>query len=185
MSEMGRMVGDDEAAADYAARLERARPIYEDALWNGEYYDYDQTSNTSMADQLAGEWYARISGLSVLPDDRVDSALKAIYARNVAGFNGGLMGAVNGMRSDGVVESTEQAEEVWAGTTYMLAAHMLLRRLDDEAWGTAYGVYRHVYETGGLWFRTPEAWAPDGNFRASMYMRPLAVWAMETALERR
>ena len=31
----------------------------------------------------------------------------------------------------------------------------------------------------GYWFRTPEAWEIDGHYRASMYMRPAAIWAME------
>jgi non-lysosomal glucosylceramidase len=179
------MVGDDEAAARYASQLEIARAAYEDALWTGTYYAYDETSDGIMADQLAGEWYARITGIPTLPDDRVDSALNAIYENNVLRFNDGQMGAVNGMYPDGEVDGSQQGREVWTGTTYMLAAHMLYRGLDEQGWNTAYGIYKHVYETGGLWFRTPEAWDPSGDFRAEMYMRPLAIWAMETALNRR
>ena len=185
MHEMAVLVGDDAAADDYAAQFDVARATYESTLWNGTYYDYDETSDTIMADQLAGEWYARISGFSTLPEDRVESALTTVHDFNVQQFNGGQMGAVNGMRPDGSVERDYQAQEVWTGTTYMTAAHMLLRGLDDQAWATAYGIYKHVYEAGGLWFRTPEAWDQTGHYRASMYMRPLAVWAMETALERR
>jgi non-lysosomal glucosylceramidase len=185
MHDMAVMRGDDQAAAKYAADLERARTTYEDTLWNGTYYDYDETSDAIMADQLAGEWYARITGIPTLPDDQVDSALNAIYDNNVLRFNGGQMGAVNGMTPAGKAVNTEQGREVWGGTTYMLAAHMLLRGLDEQAWATAYGIYDYVYVNGGLWFRTPEAWSPNGDFRASMYMRPLAIWAMETALERR
>ena len=40
-------------------------------------------------------------------------------------------------------------------------------------------MYNVTYQTKGYWFRTPEAWEIDGNFRASMYMRPAAIWAME------
>ena len=40
-----------------------------------------------------------------------------------------------------------------------------------------------TYERG-LWFRTPEAYDGDGNFRASIYLRPLAIWAIEEALRR-
>jgi non-lysosomal glucosylceramidase len=185
MREMARLVGDESAAETYAAALDKARAVYEDTLWTGEYYRYDEMSNAIMADQLAGEWYLRIAGLSVLPDERVDSALKSIFAHNVQQFQDGQMGAVNGMYPDGKVVVSEQAAEVWTGTTYMLAAHMLLRGLDEEAWGSAYGIYQQVYETDGLWFRTPEAWDATGNFRASMYMRPLAIWAMQTALTRR
>ena len=58
---------------------------------------------------------------------------------------------------------------------------MLMRGMDDEAWATAHGVYRVTYETSGMWFRTPEAFDVEGNYRASLYQRPLAVWAIETA----
>jgi non-lysosomal glucosylceramidase len=40
-----------------------------------------------------------------------------------------------------------------------------------------------TYERG-LWFRTPEAYDEDGNFRASLYLRPLAIWTIEEALRR-
>ena len=184
MHAMALDLGDDEAAARYADQLAAAQTAYEGTLWNGEYYDYDETSNTVMADQLAGEWYARLTGIPTLPDDHVHSALEANYTYNVQQYHDGQMGAVNGIPLDGTVEDSEQAAEVWSGTTYMLAAHMILNGLDEHGWATAYGAFKHVYETGGLWFRTPEAWNEHG-FRASMYMRPLAIWAIETALARR
>jgi non-lysosomal glucosylceramidase len=40
-------------------------------------------------------------------------------------------------------------------------------------------VFHTTYETKGYWFRTPEAWEESGYYRASMYMRPAAIWAME------
>ena len=51
--------------------------------------------------------------------------------------------------------------------------------MKDEAYRTAWGVYHTTYETEGYWFRTPEAWDRTGHYRASMYMRPAAIWAME------
>jgi hypothetical protein len=51
--------------------------------------------------------------------------------------------------------------------------------MHDEAFHTVWGLYHVIYETKGYWFRTPEAWEVNGNFRASMYMRPAAAWAME------
>ena len=56
---------------------------------------------------------------------------------------------------------------------------MLSDGMKDEGYRTAWGVYNVTYQTKGYWFRTPEAWEIDGNFRASMYMRPAAIWAME------
>jgi len=57
------------------------------------------------------------------------------------------------------------------------------RGLLDEGWQTARGAARVTYERG-FWFRTPEAYDEDGNVRASIYMRPLAIRAIEEALER-
>jgi non-lysosomal glucosylceramidase len=36
-----------------------------------------------------------------------------------------------------------------------------------------------VWDKKGYWFRTPEAYEQDGMYRASMYMRPGSIWAME------
>ena len=97
----------------------------------------------------------------------------------------GGWGRSTGIRPDGTVEcSSEQSGEVWVGTTYALAAFMIGRGLVDEGWETARGTAAVTYERG-LWFRTPEAYDRAGDFRASMYVRPLAIWAIEEALARR
>jgi non-lysosomal glucosylceramidase len=95
-------------------------------------------------------------------------------------FGNGEMGAANGMSAKGTILSdNEQGLEVWAGTSFGLAALFLSEGMKDEAYQTAWGLYHVIYETKGYWFRTPEAWDVNGNFRASMYMRPTAAWAME------
>jgi hypothetical protein len=94
-----------------------------------------------------------------------------------------IMGAVNGAFHPGGEpdESNLQSQEVWTGISYALASHLMLSNLTDEAWETARGVARVTYD-GGFAFRTPEAWDAFGNFRAAMYQRPGAVWALEHAL---
>ena len=67
------------------------------------------------------------------------------------------------------------------GRVGALAAFMIGRGLVDEGWATARGAAKVTYERG-LWFRTPEAYDADGDFRASIYLRPLAIWAIEEAL---
>ena len=74
-----------------------------------------------------------------------------------------------------------QSSEVWTGTTYGVAAAMFQEGLFDEAWQTAYGIFRVTYQDYGYWFQTPEAWDENGGYRAISYMRPLAVWAIEWA----
>jgi non-lysosomal glucosylceramidase len=186
--ELARLDGDGAASAGWQAAFERGRATFEATLWQDGHYAFDSegpSPGTIMADQLSGQWYADLSGLGdLVQPDRAAQALRTIYERNVLGFRGGTMGAVNGMLADGTVDhSSEQSEEVWVGTTYALAALMLGRGMEAEAWETAAGAARVTYERG-LWFRTPEAYDEDGNFRASLYLRPLAIWAIEDALRR-
>lgn len=187
---MARVVGDAGAAARYDGLLKQATAVYEDKLWNGAYYLYDGSDSgyhdSIMADQLAGQWYSDFYRIELLPRDRVETALRTIVDYNVRRYGHGQMGAVNGMRPSGEIDTSDiQSQEMWVGTTYGLASFLLNRGLDALAWETAYGVYRVTYETSGLWFRTPEAFDVNGNYRASLYQRPLAIWAMETALRLR
>jgi non-lysosomal glucosylceramidase len=187
---MAGRLGDAEAKRRWAGWFERGQVSFDRRLWRGSYFAYDDgagpSSDSIMADQLCGQWYADVTGLGdLLPADHVETALRTIHENNVLRFGSGRMGAVNGMRPDGSVDtSSEQSSEVWTGTTYALAAFMIGRGLVDEGWETARGVAEVTYERG-LWFRTPEAFDADGDFRASIYLRPLAIWAIEEALRRR
>ena len=184
---MGDRIGDEATVAWLRSTLERAQPAFERHLWAGSGYRYDAGGGPSgdsiMADQLAGQWWADATGLGdLVPPEHAAAALRTIFEHNVRSFGDGWMGAVNGMRPDGTVDgSSEQSQEVWVGTSWALAAFMLGRGLTAEAWQTAEGVER-VVERRGYRFRTPEAYDVDGNFRATMYLRPLAIWAIEHAL---
>lgn len=186
---MAVMVGDADAGVRYGALRARGIRSYRTRLWAGDYLLYDGSagphSDSIMADQLCGIWYADATDLSpYLASDDVDAALRTVVEANVRGYRSGSMGAVNGMRPDGTVDcSSEQSQEVWPGVTYALAASLLQRGFPDEAWETARGAVRTTYERG-FWFRTPEAWDSDGRFRASLYMRPLSIWAIEHAIHR-
>ncbi len=184
--EMARAVGESTSASKYHAMFLKAQGTYVNKLWNGEYFRYDTQSeyrDSIQADQLAGQWYADLTGLGdLVPREMRLKALRKIFEFNVMKFANGEMGAVNGVAPDGsIVHTNEQIQEVWTGTTLGLAALMLAEGLDAEAYRTAWGVYHVTYETKGYWFRTPEAWDITGNYRASMYMRPGAIWGMEIA----
>lgn len=182
--EMGKVLGDDQTATEYHQLFLKAQKNYIDKLWNGKYFRYDTESeyrDSVQADQLAGQWYANLTGLGdLVPRDMQLSAAKTIFEFNVMKFGGGKIGAANGMSADGsIIRDNEQAPEVWVGTTFGFAALLLSEGMKDEAYHTAWGLYHVIYGSKGYWFRTPEAWDINGNFRASMYMRPAAVWAME------
>jgi non-lysosomal glucosylceramidase len=182
--EIARALGDTAAVSKYHDLFTKSQASYVKKLWNGEYFRYDTASeyrDNVQADQLAGQWYANMTGLGdLVPRDMQRKALKRIFDFNVMKFAKGEMGAVNGMGADGtIINTNEQVKEVWTGTTYGLAALMLSEGMKDEGFRTAWGIYHVTYETKGYWFRTPEAWEIEGNYRASMYMRPAAIWAME------
>jgi non-lysosomal glucosylceramidase len=182
--EMARVLGDTAGAAKYKELYTRSQASFIKKLWNGSYFNYDTKSeyrDNIQADQLAGQWYATMTGLGdLVPREMQRSALKKVYDNNVLKFGKGEMGAVNGIGSKGdIIRSNEQVQEVWIGTTFSVAALMLGDDMKDEGYRTAWGVYHTVYETRGYWFRTPEAYDETGNYRASMYMRPAAIWAME------
>jgi len=182
--EIGKALNDGKAVASYHDLFAKAQSSYIKKLWNGQYFSYDTLSeykDNVQADQLAGQWYADMTGLGdLVPREMRQKALKKIYDYNVMKFAKGEMGAVNGMGADGsIIKTNEQVQEVWTGTTFAVAALMLGEGMKDEAYRTAWGIYHTTYETQGYWFRTPEAWDIDGHYRAGMYMRPAAVWAME------
>ncbi|MBB5066333.1 GH116 family glycosyl hydrolase [Granulicella mallensis] len=181
--ETARVVGDTKTTAEYHALFLKGQKTYISQLWNGEYFRYDTSSESKddiQADQLAGQWYANLTGLGeIVPHTMQVSAAKKIFDVNVMKFGHGEMGAANGMTADGAILTNAEAKEVWVGTTLGYAGLLMQEGMNDEAWKTTRGLYHVIYEDKGYWFRTPEAWDITGNFRAGMYMRPTAIWALE------
>ncbi|MER3493800.1 MAG: bile acid beta-glucosidase [Mastigocladus sp. ERB_26_2] len=166
----------------YATWLQQSRPIYEAKLWNGQYYRLDSESGSDvvMADQLCGQFYACLLGLpDIVKRDRALSALKTIYNACFLKFHHGQFGAANGLRPDGSPENPQATHplEVWTGINFGLAAFMVQMGMKDEAMKLTEAVVRQVYENG-LQFRTPEAITAVGTFRASTYLRAMAIWAI-------
>ncbi|XP_037298095.1 non-lysosomal glucosylceramidase isoform X2 [Manduca sexta] len=186
---MARLLGHEEDEKEFTKLLEKARSSFEEKLWTGSYYRFDTlpaNENVVMADQLAGQWFLRASGLTdqLFPEAHVRKALKTVYENNVLQFKGGRMGAVNGFVTGprGHIDTTAlQSEEMWTGVTYGLASLMIFEGMHEEAFTTAGGMYNTLIQMG-LAFETPEALYENGNHRSIGYMRPLAVWGMHQAL---
>jgi len=53
-----------------------------------------------------------------------------------------------------------------------------------EGFQTAGGLYRSIYDEFGMQYQTPEAVYAQSNYRALGYMRALAIWSMQWALDR-
>lgn len=189
LKEMSSLLGDTTSHQEFSAKLTKASQVYHDLLWTGSYYRFDSSnsshSNSIMADQLCGFVFLKACGIdteSIFPTSHISKALATIFQHNVAGFQGGQMGAVNGMNPDGTRDRFAiQSEEVWTGVTYLLAATMLYEKRSEDAWVTAGGLYRTIYDRTGLGFESPEGLKADNTYRAGGYMRALSVYAMQAA----
>ncbi len=175
-----------ETIATYQGWLKQSRSVYQAKLWNGEYYrlDSDSGSDVVMADQLCGQFYARLLSLpDVVSCDRAHLALNTIYQTCFLKFQQGQFGAANGLGPGGVPEKPDATHplEVWTGINFGLAALLLQTGMKSEALQLAEVVVGQIYQNG-LQFRTPEAITAKGTFRACMYLRAMAIWAIYSVL---
>ncbi|MEH2389939.1 MAG: GH116 family glycosyl hydrolase [Nostoc sp.] len=166
----------------YETWLQQSLPIYQEKLWNGQYYKLDSESGSDvvMADQLCGQFYARLLDLpDIVPSDRALSALKTVYDACFLKFCNGEFGAANGVRPDGSPENPKATHplEVWTGINFGLAAFLVQMGMKDEALRLTEAVVQQIYDNG-LQFRTPEAITAAGTFRASTYLRAMAIWGI-------
>ncbi|CAJ0961400.1 unnamed protein product, partial [Mesorhabditis belari] len=189
---MAEECGDIESSIRYHQTLVKAKQVFIDKLWNGAYFNFCERSKSRdsvMADQLCGIWFLQSCSpemaAELVPTEKVSKALATIYELNVCKFGDGKMGAVNGMRPDGTLDRAYiQADEMWTGVTYAVAAFMIQQGELQRGFDTAFGSYDSCFERFGLQFQTPEAIYEKKYYRAIGYMRPLSIWAMQWALER-
>ena len=172
--------------ATYQDWLAQSRSRYHDSLWNGQYYRLDtgSGSNVVMADQLCGQFYARLLGLpDVVAEEYVCSALQTVYQSCFLNFHDGKFGAANGLMPDGSPQNPDDTHplEVWTGINFGLAAFLVQMGMTEEAMRLTEAVVHQIYDNG-LQFRTPEAITANGTFRACHYLRPMAIWGIYGAL---
>jgi non-lysosomal glucosylceramidase len=133
-----------------------------------------------MADQLCGQFYARLLGLpDIVPSDCVRTALRTVYEACFLKFHKGQIGAANGVKPDGSPENPNATHplEVWTGINFGLAAFLVQMQMKSEAFQLTAAVVQQIYDNG-LQFRTPEAITAAGTFRACHYLRATAIWAI-------
>jgi uncharacterized protein (DUF608 family) len=151
-----RRIGDGAAADRFQSILAKGRDNLQKLCWNGEYFqqkldDYlrrgGEVGPGCMSDQLIGQWWAHQLGLGyLLPRDRVQSALRAIFRNN---WKPDLTGwkhaprAFAGAGDKGLIICTwprggrpDQvmlySDEVWTGIEYQVAAHLIYEGMIEE-----------------------------------------------------
>ncbi|MGF1569472.1 MAG: GH116 family glycosyl hydrolase [Nodosilinea sp.] len=193
----------------YRRWLDNGLKAFHPKLWNGRYYRLDTGSDSDivMADQLCGQFMARLLGLPDLVEEEfIRSALEAVYdacfvkfnhyvqnqerpqaqkfeGSQVGNFSAATLaqpiGAANGVLPNGAPEDPDDTHqlEVWTGINFGLAAFMAQIGMTDQALAITEAVVQQIYDYG-LQFRTPEAITALGTFRACHYLRPMAIWGL-------
>ena len=149
-------LGDAEAVSRYQSLEQRSATRLDVALWNGEYYRQVlndpnahpyQHGDGCLSDQLLGQLLAHVADLGhLLPEDRVRSAIAAVFRHNFLeplGTYVNLQRAYLFADESGLLLCTwpkgglpwlpfVYSDEVWTGVEYQVAAHLIYEGLVQE-----------------------------------------------------
>lgn len=191
MAKAARQLGDDKAGNTYHDQAMSAREAFETALWADTHYRLDRDgpfSECLLIEQLFGAFLARRYGFGeVVPDRYAITALKTLYHQNflITGRGEGVITlanmvpeAVQAVKDDHHIAF--QTSESIVGFNFSFAAQLESWGLTQEGLEIRKALHRNLYQRG-MFARTPAAYDVDEmesglKFRASMNMRPLAVW---------
>lgn len=127
---IAQLLNDVEVYNMYSSILNKAKHAYDSKLWNGKYYNYDSNNNSIMSDMCCGHWYLRCSGFdeyNSFEEEKIKSCLNTIYEYNILKYGNGKYGAVNGMKTNGKIDTSSlQSEESWIGVSDSIASLMIL-----------------------------------------------------------
>jgi non-lysosomal glucosylceramidase len=201
--EWARRVGDPAAAERFYGIFEQGQKKLVELCWNGEYFqqhlpDYAKRQGEvgpgCMSDQLIGQWWAHQLGLGyILPQDKIVSALRAVFKHN---WKSDLTGwqhaprAFAGANDKGLIICTWPkggrpgnvmlySDEVWTGIEYQVAAHLIYEGLVEEGFAIVKGA-RDRYD--GI-PRPPIARNPWNEIECGgHYARAMSSWSLLQAL---
>lgn len=196
--EMAKLSRDEGAARRYRELFEKGRAKMAEILFDGEYYIQKADDlkggygKGCWSDQVVGQWWARILDLGdILPNDQVQSALKAIYKHSwlwkTAGFEGTQRFLQFGDGDDkGLLcgswpkggrpgDPIFYRDEYWTGIEYQVAGHKIYEGQIGEALAIVKGA-RERYD--GL-KKSPWNEIECGDY----YARALSSWSLLLAAQ--
>lgn len=153
--------------------LEKGKVSLEEKLWNGEYYNLwrneTETDESLMSDQLDGEWFLRMMGISGnLSDERIRDVMKFIFEKNFDSQAGLINAACHDNRKTTIhTYKNCQAGAVWTGIGYAFSALALSVGLRDIADTEIQSIHNNQMRLGSLW----DHWECGHH-----YTRPMSSW---------
>ncbi len=189
-ADMARLAAHAQDAARFVQLAKNAADSMHAKLWNGRFYDNFKGDNPSRPDakncllpQVAGEWALDLLDLPRgLPEDKVRSALLAVFERNITGLNRIFKGPTD--------ETTPEGDPAWTGTAFLqyswlyFGALAAYRGLTDEAafcWKQSYDMAWEINRQP--WKTRLCGFALSGKFNGlPWYMTNTASWDILNAL---
>lgn len=157
----------------WSSLLEKGKKALEEKLWNGEYYNLwrneTETDESLMSDQLDGEWFLRMMGLSGnLSDERTRDVVKFIF-RNNFDSEAGLVNAtcLTDRKTTLHTYKNCQAGAVWTGIGYAFCALALSVGLRETADTEICSIHNNQMRFGSFW----DHWECGHH-----YTRPMSSW---------
>ncbi len=167
-------VGESSYSEKWKIILEKGKTALEEKLWNGEYYNLWknnlETDESLMTDQLDGEWFLRMTGLTGnIPDERVRSVVEFIFSNNFDTEQGLVNATVpEGKKTTVDTYKNCQTEAVWTGIGYAFSALALSvgeEKISDAVIGS---IHSNQLRFGALW----DHWECGHH-----YTRPMSSWS--------
>ncbi len=166
--------GNNDCLGKWTAILEKGKKSLDEKLWNGEYYNLwintSETDESLMTDQLDGEWFLRMLGLSGnIPDERVRKVIELIFRYNFDKEQG----LVNATVPEGRMTTVHtykncQTQAVWTGIGYAFSALALTQGLDEISDTVVASIHSNQLRLGHFW----DHWECGHH-----YTRPMSSWA--------
>ncbi len=167
-------LGEKSFSEKWKGILEKGKASLEEKLWSGEYYNLwtynGETDESLMTDQLDGEWFLRMTGLTGnIPDERVRKVLEFIFRNNFDAEQGLVNATVpEGRKTTIDTYKNCQTEAVWTGICYAFCA-LAIKVGEKEIADTIIGsINDNQLRFGAFW----DHWECGHH-----YTRPMSSWS--------
>lgn len=155
-SRMADDLGEQQLKLKWQSLLEKGKRNFEAKLWNNEYFslwvDGETRDECCMADQLDGQWYAKLIGLGdFIAEPRVKVALRSIFRHNYHPETG-LINAVYPKQAKPTLYTYRnvQAEANWSGIEFAFASALMEYGMDEQAIEISDNVDQRYFHAGRI-----------------------------------
>ena len=190
MERMAEAAGDGATQHHCRLWLDKARKTLEAELGTGDSYLLyrdragNQTSDTVLANQLAGQWCTRLHSLpGAFPSERVPAVLAKIEATCVQATR---HGAINAARPDGGFDrtATPHSDGIFTGECLCLAATLAYESRRPQGKEIAERMMRAIVLQDGLGWELPNILDVNGRaIHGDDFYQLMILWSLPLALE--